>query len=236
MEIIPAIDLRGGNCVRLVQGRYEQETIFSSDPAAMAKHWESEGAQRLHVVDLEGARDGEPKNINAVRAIVRAVKIPVQLGGGIRTPAIARRALDLGVQRVIIGTAALDPEVVKTITDDVGESLVAGIDARGGLVAARGWLDHTEVSAIKLGQRLAAAGVRWIVFTDIMRDGMLVGPNLTALGEMVEGVDASIIASGGITTVEDVRAVRDAGAAAAIIGMALYSGKLTLKDALEAAC
>jgi phosphoribosylformimino-5-aminoimidazole carboxamide ribotide isomerase len=236
MEILPAIDLRGGNCVRLVQGRYDRETVFSDDPAAMAKRWEAEGAQRLHVVDLDGARDGEPKNLDAVTAIVRAVKIPVQLGGGIRTPEIARRALDLGVQRVIIGTAALDPEVAKTIIEDLGESVVAGIDTRRGRVAARGWLDDTEVSAIELGRRLAAAGVRWIVFTDIMHDGMLVGPNLPALREMVEGVDASIIASGGITTVEDVRAVRDAGAAGAIIGTALYTGRLDLKDVLEAAC
>jgi phosphoribosylformimino-5-aminoimidazole carboxamide ribotide isomerase len=236
MEIIPAIDLRGGRCVQLVQGRYDRETVFSDDPVATARRWEEQGAPRLHVVDLDGAREGEPKNLAVVGEIARAVSIPVQLGGGIRDEVTARRALGLGVQRVIIGTAALDPAAARTMIDAMGESVAAGIDARDGRVAVRGWLDTTEMRALDLARQLVGLGIRWIIFTDIKRDGMLTGPNVTALREMVQGVEASIIASGGIATADDIRAVRDAGASGAIIGTALYAGRLTLQDALEAAC
>jgi len=236
MEVIPAIDLRGGRCVRLVQGDYQRETVFSEDPIGIARLWVGQGAPRLHVVDLDGAREGEPRNLSVVAAICKAVDVPVQLGGGIRSTAIAKRALKAGVSRVILGTSALDPAVAEEMAKALGESLIAGIDARGGKVAVRGWLDTTELEAVDLARRLAALGLRWIVFTDIGADGMLAGPNLGALKEMVEGVDVSIIASGGISSVDDVRAVREAGAAAAIIGKALYAGRLTVKDALEAAC
>jgi len=236
MEIIPAIDLRDGKCVRLVQGRYDQETIYGDDPGAMAVHWERQGARRLHVVDLDGAREGEPRNLDAVGEIVRAVKAQVELGGGIRDLETARLALELGVERVIIGTAALDPDRVRAMVEALGERVMAGIDARQGRVSVRGWLETTDVKAIDLARRLASLGIRSIVFTDIVQDGMMRGPNIAALREMVEGVDAEIIASGGISTVEDVRAVRDAGAAAAIIGTALYSGRLELREAMEAAC
>ena len=236
MEIIPAIDLRAGRCVRLVQGRYDRETVFSDDPVAMAGHWEQQGAPRLHVVDLDGAREGEPKNLPVVREICGSVKVPVQLGGGIRSEETARRVLDIGVQRVIIGTAALDPAVAQVIIGALGESVVAGIDARAGRVAVRGWLDTTEVGALDLARRLVGLGARWIVFTDIARDGMLTGPNVPALREMVEGVKASIIASGGIKSVDDLCAVRDAGAAGAIVGTALYTGRIDLREAIEAVC
>ena len=236
MEVIPAIDLRGGRCVRLVQGDYERETVFSDDPVATARLWVGQGAPRLHVVDLDGAREGEPRNLSVVKAICKAVDVPVQLGGGIRSTAIAKRALKAGVQRVILGTSALDPAVAEEMAKALGESLIAGIDARDGKVAVRGWLDTTELEAVDLARRLVALGLRWVVFTDIGADGMLAGPNLPALREMVEGVDASIIASGGISSVDDVRAVRAAGAAGAIIGKALYAGRLTVKDALEAGC
>jgi phosphoribosylformimino-5-aminoimidazole carboxamide ribotide isomerase len=236
MEILPAIDLRGGKCVQLVQGRFHEETVFGDDPAAMARRWEAEGARRLHVVDLEGARDGEPRNLDAVARIVEAVGIPVQLGGGIREVATARRALDVGVDRVIVGTAALDPEAAARFAAEIGDSVVAGIDARGGFVAVRGWLDTTEVRALDLARRLAGLGFRWVVFTDIAQDGMLEGPNVAALREVVESVDASVIASGGISSVRDVEAVREAGAVGAIVGTALYTGRLTLAEALEAAC
>jgi len=236
MEIIPAIDLRGGRCVRLVQGDYARETVFADDPVAMARRWEQQGATRLHVVDLDGAREGEPRHLDVASAIARAVAIPIQLGGGIRSPDAAQRALDSGVDRVIVGTAALDPDMAGNIIDAVGESAVAGIDARDGRVAVRGWLDTTDIAALDLARRLTAIGMRWIVFTDIASDGMLEGPNLSALRDIVEGVDASVIASGGITTVDDIRAVKETGAAGAIIGSALYTGRITLAQALGAAC
>jgi phosphoribosylformimino-5-aminoimidazole carboxamide ribotide isomerase len=236
MEIIPAIDLRGGRCVRLVQGRYDQETVFSDDPASMARHWEGIGAQRLHVVDLDGAREGGPRNLAVVEAICRAVEIPVELGGGMRTEEMARQALDAGVDRVILGTAALDRNVAEQMIRALGESVVAGIDARDGLVAVEGWTDTTEVRALDLARELVSLGVQWVIFTDIARDGMLEGPNVAALREMVDGVEASIIASGGIKSIDDLIAVRDAGAAGAIIGTALYRGQLDLKEALEAVC
>lgn len=236
MEIIPAIDLRDGKCVRLVQGRYDQETIFGDDPAAMASHWEGQGAQRLHVVDLDGAREGVPRNLGAVGEIVRAVRAPVELGGGLRDLKTIERVLELGVDRVVVGTAALDRARVQELVEAVGERLVAGIDAREGRVAVRGWQETTEVEPLALARELAGLGVRWFVFTDILRDGMLHGPNTAALRRIVESVDASVIASGGIATIEHVRAVREAGAAAAIIGTALYAGRLTLRAAMEAAC
>ena len=236
MEILPAIDIRGGKCVRLVQGDYARETVFGDDPAAMARHWEQHGATRLHVVDLDGAKAGEPRNLDVVGRIIEAVSIPVELGGGMRSVEIARRALDLGVERVIIGTAALEPEMARGLFGALGEKAVAGIDARDGRVAVRGWLDVSDVRAVDLARELVGMGAKWVVFTDIGSDGMLQGPNLPALREMVEGVAANVIASGGITTAEDVRAVKDTGAAAAIIGRALYEGRVTLEEAMEAAC
>jgi len=236
IQIIPAIDLRGGKCVRLVQGRYDRETVFSDDPAETARHWEREGAPRLHVVDLDGAREGEPKNLEVVERIARAVEIPVQLGGGIRTEEAARRALAAGADRVIIGTAALEGNAAGRLVAALGEALAVSIDAREGRVAVRGWVETSDVRSLDLAREMAELGVRCLVFTDIGRDGMLQGPNVDALREIVESVDASVIASGGITSVEHVRAVRETGAAAAIIGTALYVGRLSLREAMEAAC
>jgi phosphoribosylformimino-5-aminoimidazole carboxamide ribotide isomerase len=236
MEIIPAIDLRGGRCVRLIQGDYTREMVFSNDPPDMARHWQAQGVSRLHVVDLDGAREGTPRNLEVVRAICAAVSIPVQLGGGIRDVTIARQAMEAGVDRVILGTAALDPEAAAAFIAECGEKVVAGIDARDGLVAVRGWLDTTEIRALDLAQKLVSLGYRWIVFTDIASDGMLHGPNIPALRGMVQSVDASVIASGGIATIDDLRAARDAGAAGAIVGIALYTGKLNVKEALHALC
>jgi len=234
MEVIPAIDLRGGRCVRLLQGDYDRETVFSDDPVEMARHWEEQGAPRLHVVDLDGAREGQPRNLSVVADICEAVGIPVQLGGGIRDELGARRALDLGVQRVIIGTAALNHAVAQALASELGESLVVGIDAKDGMVAVRGWLEATHTKAVNLARELVGLGVRWIVFTDIESDGMLKGANIAAMQEMIERVpEAHVIASGGVTTVADVRRLKEAGAAGAIIGMALYTGTLSLREALE---
>lgn len=237
MEILPAIDLREGKCVRLTQGDYGRETVFGDDPAAIAQHWESLGATRLHVVDLDGARAGEPRQLDTVASIARAVGIPVELGGGLRTEAAARRALRVGVDRVIVGTAALDREVVGRLAATLGNSLVAGIDARDGLVAVLGWLQTTKIPAVGLAKDLVALGIGHIVYTDIASDGMLRGANVPAMREMVEAVPtAQVIASGGVSSVEDIRALREAGATGAIIGMALYTGRLSLEEALQAAC
>jgi len=237
MEIIPAIDLRGGKCVRLLQGDYARETVFGDDPAGMAKHWESQGAARLHAVDLDGARDGEPRNLDAVAAIVTAVRIPVELGGGMRTVQTARWALRIGLDRVIVGTAALNRQIAEEMAAGLGERVAASIDARNGMVAVRGWLETTEIKAVDLARELASIGYRTIVYTDISSDGMLRGPNLPAMRQMVEAVPgASVVASGGVTTVEDIQALKQAGVVGAIIGMALYTGKLTVQQALEAAC
>ena len=236
MEIIAAIDLRGGRCVRLAQGDYAKETVFSDDPVEVAQRWEAQGAPRLHVVDLDGAREGRPRSLSVVADICAAVSIPVQLGGGIRDELTASRALDVGVQRVVVGTAALDREVARRLASALGDSLVAGIDARDGMVAVRGWLEQTRTKATDLARDLVALGIRCIVYTDIASDGMLKGANVTAMRAMIEEVpEAQLIASGGVTTVDDIHKLKEAGAAGAIIGMALYSGRLTLKDALEAA-
>lgn len=235
MEIIPAIDLRGGRCVRLRQGDYQQETIFSDDPVEMARSWVEQGATKLHVVDLDGAREGKPLNFSVVADICAAVPVPVQLGGGIRDEVAARHALDLGVQRVIIGTGALDRALVGELITELGESLAVGIDARDGMVAVRGWLETTALKAVVLARRLAGLGVKWFVYTDIASDGMLKGANVAAMREMIAAVpEASVIASGGVTTVDDIRALKAAGAAGAIVGTALYTGRLNLKDALRA--
>jgi len=236
MEVIPAIDIRGGHCVNLIQGEYDSETVFGDDPPEMARQWESLGAPRLHVVDLDGAREGAPRNLHAVRDICTAISIPVQLGGGIRDIGMAESALAAGVERVIVGTAALDPEKAGRFVSEFGDAVVAGIDARDGFVAVRGWLDTTEMRALDLARQLVAVGFRWIVFTDIQSDGMLKGTNIPALKELVESVAASVIASGGITTIADLRAARDAGAAGAIVGRALYTGALDLREAIQALC
>jgi phosphoribosylformimino-5-aminoimidazole carboxamide ribotide isomerase len=236
MEILPAIDLRGGRCVRLLQGDYNRETVFSDNPVDMALHWEELGAPRLHVVDLDGAREGKPKNLSVVGEICEAVGIPVQLGGGIRDEASARHALDLGVERVIIGTAALNRTKAEELAASLGESLAVGIDARDGIVAVRGWVDKTNIEAVALAREMVALGIRWIIYTDIASDGMLRGANVSAMREMIAVVPkAKVIASGGVTTIEDIRRLKEAGAAGAIIGMALYSGELRLEDALAAA-
>jgi phosphoribosylformimino-5-aminoimidazole carboxamide ribotide isomerase len=213
MEVIPAIDLRGGRCVNLVQGDYDRETVFGDDPPAMARRWESLGAPRLHIVDLDGAREGAPRNLDAVRDICDAVSIPVQLGGGIRDVITARRAFETGVDRLIVGTAALDPDGAASFLGEFG-----------------------EVRALDLAKKLVALGFLWIVFTDIQSDGMLKGTNIPALRKMVESVDASVVASGGIATIDDLRAAHKAGAAGAIVGRALYTGALNLKKAIQALC
>jgi phosphoribosylformimino-5-aminoimidazole carboxamide ribotide isomerase len=237
VEVWPAIDLRGGQCVRLQQGDYARETVFGDDPAAMARHWVAQGARRLHLVDLDGARDGIPANLASVEAIVQAVSVPCELGGGIRSEESIRRLLDLGVARIVIGTLALrQPDWFRRMCRQFAGRLVLGIDARNGRVATEGWLATSEASAIDLARELAAAaGLAAIVYTDIATDGMLAGPNVEAMARMQAAVEVPVVASGGITTREDVARLAAVPMAGCIIGRALYEGRLTVPEALAAA-
>jgi phosphoribosylformimino-5-aminoimidazole carboxamide ribotide isomerase len=238
LTIYPAIDLKDGECVRLRRGDMAQATVYSADPGAQAKAWQDAGFTWLHVVDLNGAFAGKPVNAGAVRAIFDRVSIPVQLGGGIRDMAGIAAWLEAGIHRVILGSAAAkNPPLVIEACKAFPGRIAVGIDARDGFVATDGWAESSAMAAADLGLRFEDAGVTAIIYTDIGRDGMLQGANVAAMREMVEAVPgAKVIASGGVTTVDDIRALRQAGAAAAIVGMALYTGKLDLREAMEAAC
>ena len=237
MQIWPAIDLRGGKCVRLMQGDYQRETVFGEDPAAMARHWVDQGGQYLHLVDLDGARGGQVANWEALRAIMSAVDVPCELGGGIRDEATIRQLLDLGLSRLVVGTLGLkQPDWFRQMCQSFPGRLVLGIDARGGMVATEGWLDTSQTSATSLVRKFAGAPLAAVVYTDIETDGMLSGPNFAALEEMLEAVDAPLVASGGITTTDDVGRLAELGVAGCIIGRALYEGTLSLGDALSRAC
>ena len=235
MLILPAIDLRNGKCVNLVQGRAEEETIFSDQPIEMAKRWEAEGAEYLHLVDLDGAFHGATANLQIVREIVDAIRIPVQLGGGIRTPERLDQILALGVARAILGTAALkNPGLVESACRKYGEKIAVGIDAKDELVATEGWLNVSHKPAIEFAREMQNLGVLTIVYTDIKSDGMLKGPNMKATRAVVEEVEVGVIASGGITSVEDLKTLKSIGASGAIVGRALYTGDLDLQSALAA--
>jgi len=234
MEVIPAVDIKDGKCVRLYQGDYNQETVFSEDPVAVALSWRAQGAGRLHVVDLDGAASGKPRNIAVVEAIVKQVGLPVQLGGGIRDEATVEKLLDIGINRVILGTAAVeDLGLVKALCKKYGEAIVVGIDARDGSVATHGWRKGTEVSALALGQRVVATGVRRLIYTDIKRDGTLTEPDFEAIAEMVKGVNLPIIAAGGISALSHLIKLKELGVEGAIVGKALYTGDINLREALD---
>ena len=236
MIVIPAIDLKEGRCVRLVQGDMNQETVYSDTPVEMARHWESQGAELLHVVDLDGAVEGRPKNLELIQQIVKALTIPVEVGGGIRTAETIKSYLNAGVDRVVIGTrAAEDPEFIAQVCKAYPGKIVAGIDAKGGYVAVRGWTDTSSRPATELAKEMEAAGVAAIIFTDIQRDGMETGPNIESTKSLAETVDLPVIASGGIAGLKDIEAllaVESAGIAGAITGRAIYTGALNLKEAI----
>jgi phosphoribosylformimino-5-aminoimidazole carboxamide ribotide isomerase len=236
MDILPAIDLRGGRCVRLEQGDFKKEKVFDEDPVAVARRFEAEGAEWLHVVDLDGAREGRPQNLDTIDAMIRTVKISVEVGGGIRTTQAVAEMLDAGAQRVVVGTRAVrEPEWLREVAEQFPGRIALGLDAREGLVAVEGWGKQTGRSAARTLKRFQDLTLAAIVYTDIARDGMMSGPNVEATAALVKAGPFPVIASGGVTTVEDIRRLKAAGAAGAIIGRALYEGKLTLKAALEAA-
>jgi phosphoribosylformimino-5-aminoimidazole carboxamide ribotide isomerase len=239
-ELIPAIDLLGGRCVRLTQGRYEEATVYGVDPAEVARRFLRAGIRRLHVVDLDGAKQGHPVNGAAIRAILaEAGRVPLQLGGGLRSAAAIDAALELGVERVVLGTAALrEPALVAEAARRHPGRVALGIDARAGRVAVGGWLETSELQAVELARRYEDAGVAALVYTDIERDGMLSGPNLEATAALAASVRIPVIASGGVGTLDDVRraaALAKRGVAGLIVGRALLSGALDLTAALEAA-
>jgi phosphoribosylformimino-5-aminoimidazole carboxamide ribotide isomerase len=239
-ELIPAIDLLGGRCVRLEQGRYDEATVYGEDPAEVAARFCTHALRRLHVVDLDGAKAGRPMNRGAIEAIVAAAKgVPVQLGGGLRTAGAVEESLTLGVDRAILGTAALRaPDLVRDCARRFPGRIAVGVDARDGRVAAEGWTEASEVDVIELARRFEDAGVAAIVHTDIARDGMLQGPNLEASATLAAAVSIPVIVSGGISCLEDVRrtvSLAARGVAGAIIGRALYTGAVDLGAALEAA-
>ena len=236
MQIWPAIDLRGGKCVRLERGDYGRETVFGDDPAAMARHWIDQGAQFLHLVDLDGARSGQVQNRSSIEAIVRAVSVPCELGGGIRDEATIASLIDLGLDRLVVGTSAVkDPDWFCQMCRKFPGRLALGLDARGGLVATEGWLKTSRLRAVDLALRFADEPIAALIYTDIDTDGMLGGPNLSAMAELVQAVELPVIASGGVTTADDVARLAELGVAGCIIGRALYDGTLNLPDALARA-
>lgn len=236
MEIWPAIDLLGGKCVRLQQGDYNRETVYGDDPAEMAKRWVEEGADCLHLVDLDGAKDGSLKNRDAISAIISAVSIPCEVGGGIRDEATIEQLLALGLSRLVIGTKALrEPEWFAKMCERFPNKLVLGIDAKEGMVATDGWLEVSTTSAIDLAKTYKHLPIAALIYTDIATDGMLAGPNVPAMKAMKEAVKLPVVASGGVTSVEDVKNLTAAGLDGAIVGRALYENRLTVREAVAAA-
>lgn len=240
MLVFPAIDLRKGKCVRLLQGQANKETVYDEDPVAVALRWEKEGAKWLHLVDLDGAFVGESQQLPVVREIVKSVGIPVQLGGGIRTLQQIREALDCGVERVILGTVAVNnPELIQQACTVFGwKRVVVGIDARDGFVAVKGWQDLSSKHFLEVARQMQDLGCRRVVFTDTSKDGMLTGPNTQSAAELAEETGMWVIASGGVASLDDLRelwSLEQLGVEGVIIGKALYEGKFTLQEALQAA-
>lgn len=235
--IYPAIDIRGGKCVRLIQGDYAQETVYHDQPEEAAAAWEDGGAEWIHLVDLDGAKEGRPVNAELIGRIAKRVKVPVQVGGGLRTEADVELLLGLGVSRVILGTAAIeDRAFVEKVLERYGKQVAIGIDARNGFVATRGWLETSEVKAELLACELAAKGAETFIFTDISRDGMMKGPNVEAIVALAKASGKQVIASGGVSTLADLEALSahaHDGVSGAIVGKALYTGAIDLREAVK---
>ena len=237
MIIIPAVDIKGGKCVRLLQGRMDAETVFGEDPVAIARKWESAGASLIHVVDLDGAIQKSPQNLASIRKIVEQVKAPIQVGGGIRNEDTVQMYMDLGVSRTIIGTEAIrNPALIERLCKRYPGRIVVAIDARNGRVAIEGWTETTGVEAVTLAKQFEDVGVAAINFTDIHRDGMQTGPNIEETRRLAEAVCIPVVASGGVSSLEDIKnifSLKSSGVTGIIVGKALYSGSLDLKTGLE---
>jgi phosphoribosylformimino-5-aminoimidazole carboxamide ribotide isomerase len=237
MIVIPAIDIKNGKCVRLLQGRMDAETVFSDDPAAMGSRWEAEGAELIHVVDLDGAVGKRPVNLETIRTIIDRIHVPVQVGGGIRDIETIKMYMNQGVSRVVIGTEAIkNPSLVKNACREFPGRVVVGIDAKGGMVAIEGWTQTTGVSAVDLARQFEDCGVAAINFTDIERDGMRTGPNLKETENLARSITIPVVASGGVSSIQDIinlAPLESAGVVGVITGRALYDGSLDLKAAIE---
>lgn len=234
MQIYPAIDIKDGKCVRLQQGRFDQVTVYGDNPVDMALQWVEAGASYLHLVDLDGAVQGQSANHEVIRKIAKAISIPIQTGGGIRTMEAIEKKLSLGVERVIIGTAAVkNPKFVEEAVKAFGDHVAVGIDAKNGMVAVEGWEQVSSRSAVDLCLEMKALGVKTIIYTDISKDGMLAGPNIESTQELIDKTGLDIIASGGVTTMADLENVERIRAEGAIIGKALYQGTLDLKEVIQ---
>lgn len=235
MEVIPAVDIRGGLCVRLHQGDYAAETVFDENPVAAAQRWVDAGATRIHVVDLDGAREGKPCNFDAIVAIAK-LGVPTQVGGGVRTAESVAQYLEAGLQRVVLSTAVVhDPSLLDRISRERPEQLVVSLDARNGRLATDGWTQMTERSVLEAAEDLVARGVRRFIYTDIIRDGTLTAPNYVALTELVAALDCPLIAAGGVATLDQIPRLARIGVEGVIIGRALYDGRIALADARAAA-
>ena len=238
MLILPAIDLRGGNCVRLVKGDFKQETIYSEHPEEIALRWEGGGAEFLHVVDLDGALAGEPQNMDAIKRILQAVKIPVEVGGGIRSMESIDRLISIGVSRVILGSVAVHKEeLVREACSAYGNRIVVGIDAKNGIVATDGWEKSASISAVELAKKLGAFGLETIIYTDISRDGTLSGVNVTETAHLARASGIKVIASGGVKSISDIEGLKKRecdGIIGVIVGKSIYEGTLSLTEAIAA--
>ena len=237
MEIIPSIDLKAGRCVRLFQGDFQLETVFSDDPVSVALQWQNQGAARLHLVDLDGAAQGAPANKAAIAEILGSLSIPVQIGGGVRSVATAEALIELGAGRVVIGTAAVEnPDMVRILCASLGsEKVVVAVDAREGKVATRGWTEDTGVEVMDLVIQMADLGVTRLLYTDISRDGTLTQPNYQANRDLAQRSGMAVLASGGIAALEHISRLKETGVEGAIMGIALYTGAVDLAQAIEAA-
>ncbi|MBN2133534.1 MAG: 1-(5-phosphoribosyl)-5-[(5-phosphoribosylamino)methylideneamino]imidazole-4-carboxamide isomerase [Sedimentisphaerales bacterium] len=236
MDVIPAIDLRDGKCVRLIQGQYDRQITYKDDPAAQAREFAADGAQWLHVVDLDGAKAGRPVNTESIAAIAKLGLLKVEVGGGLRDEASIGQLLDMGVTRVIIGTKAVsDFDWFSAMAEKFAGRIVLGLDARGAMVATHGWLESSGQSLLEFAARADKLPLAAIIYTDIAKDGMLTGPNIERTRELVQAVDTPVVASGGVKEADDIRNLKPIGVAAVIAGRSLYEGTLTLKEALAAA-
>jgi phosphoribosylformimino-5-aminoimidazole carboxamide ribotide isomerase len=237
MLIIPAVDIKNGKCVRLFQGRMDAETVFSDDPSAMAKRWADEGAEIVHVVDLDGAVEKSPRNLDSIQRIINRTNAHVQVGGGIRNEKTVRMFFEMGVKRVVIGTEAIqNPKFVKDACKAFPGQIVVGIDARDGVVAIEGWKKTTRIKALDLAKQFEDCGLAAVNFTDIRRDGMKTGPNIDETRSLAEAISIPVIASGGVSTIKDIQdlmALEAVGVVGIITGRALYSGSLNLKEAID---
>lgn len=231
MLIIPAIDIKNGKYVRLTQGDFKREIIYGDNPAEVAKSWEAQGAKMIHLVDLDGAKDGKLSNIDAIKAILQVVKVPLQIGGGIRSRESVSKLLDLGVSRVIIGTMIFEnEELLKDLISQYSSQIIVSLDARDGILVKSGWLESTEKNLIATAKYLEKIGVKRFIFTDVIKDGTLTSPNYEAIKNLLDNINVPLIIAGGISNVSDIQKLKDLGAEGVIIGKALYEGKLKLKE------